>query len=111
MNPKDRELVGPLDQLHGGGVARVYLDRVGHALPSDEVDTIQTDQTQPGCEHGGGSSRQLQEFGLSGEQLQFWTTQNAAAVPKPSGPKSRIPYQLAAEPQDSGISPIGRKRD
>jgi hypothetical protein len=109
VGAKDREPVSPFDQLHGGGVTRVYLDGVRHALPGDEVDPIQTDQTKPGCNHGYESIRQLQDLGLPAEQPELRSSQDTSAVTKPPGPKSRVPNQLAGEAQDPGIGPVGSK--
>src|SRR6476659_6160639 len=109
MHAKDREPVGPFDQLHGSGVTRVELDGKRDTLAGDEVDTVQTDQTQPGCNHGGDSIRQLQDLGLAAEQPELRSSEDTSAVAKPPGPKSRVPNQLAGEAQDPGIGPIGSK--
>src|SRR3954447_2671403 len=111
VNAKDREPVGPFDQLHGSAVTRVQLDGIGYAPPGDEVDTIHTDQTQPGSSRSCHSIGQLQELALAAEQRELWSTQDAAAVAKPGGAESRVPDQLAGEAQDPGIGSVGSKGD
>src|SRR5687767_14367782 len=97
MDVEHRHAVRALDQLHRCRPARVDLDGNRHALPRDEVDSVETDETElAGCDvskAGGG----LDQLVITIELRITSGGEHAAAVAKPRRAEGRLADELARE--------------
>jgi hypothetical protein len=103
--------MGSFHQLHGGGVARVDFDGVGNSLTSDEVDPVESNQTELLRKDSGHTDGSLQQHPLAPKQAYLRIAENTSAVAKPFGSKTPLADKLAREPQQDGVVPIGGERD
>ena len=95
MDLEQREPVNPLEELHGRRIARVHLDGIGHTLPRDEVDAVESHEAELACDLNRQRRRSPEYFSLTREYRRTAAADQTAAVSEALGPEARITDELA----------------
>ena len=111
MRSKEREAGGAFYQLHGRRVPRVHLDRVGHAVPGDEIDAVeplQAERRGHGIRERHGTPIQLC---LPHEQHCLAGREQAAAIAEALRSERSVADQLACEAERHRPAAVGDEDD
>ena len=102
---------GPLHELHGGGVARVHLDRQRHAVPRDEVESVESPEAERFRHRVRQRRRTDQQLRLAREERRPLGREQAATVPEAMRAEAALAHELPRETERDGAPAVRREDD